>query len=126
MRLGDRSGPLLERLGRLYDAYQAFYTGQTEYDLVVPFSSATAADDGHLEIRTTCDHFSYFSDDSCGKQATERAILELWKRFGLANHIAPWLQEHASAADESQSEGDKYVPKDGTIVDRRGKTIFGH
>jgi Putative serine esterase (DUF676) len=100
VRLGNAPGPLLERLGRLYDAYHAFYTGQTEHDLVVPFSSATAADDGHSEIKTTCDHFSYFSDDFCGRQATEAIILELWKRFGLANHIAPFCRSTRPETDE--------------------------
>lgn len=84
---------LLERLGfTLFQAYQAFYTGETETDLVVPFSSATAANkanSGYKEIRTNCDHFSYFTD--CGAKAISEAIGLLWDSFNLTDSIAPFL-----------------------------------
>lgn len=96
-KLGATGGPLLERLGRLYEIYQAYYAGESEHDLVVPFSSATAANranSAHEPIRIdNCDHFSYFSDEACKSEAFSTAIRSLWDCFGLTDAIAPFLKE---------------------------------
>jgi pimeloyl-ACP methyl ester carboxylesterase len=85
-QLRDKHGPLLERLGRLYDRYQSYYTGEKESDLVVPLSSATAANNpAYAPSRTTCDHFSYFGDG--GADAVWNAIRLLWYCFGLEKSI---------------------------------------
>jgi hypothetical protein len=104
-QLGDKGGALLERLGHLYQSYQAYYTGEIEHDLVVPLSSATAANkanSGYAPIQTDCDHFSYFSDEDCGAGAISQAIRLLWDCFGLTDTIAPFL--------ESPRTGTVYVP----------------
>ena len=91
-QLGTRGGTLLERLGQLYDTYLAFYSGQSKHDLVVPLSSAIAANSVDEPTRTTCDHFSYFQDGDCAAEAIASAIRLLWHDFGLADQIAPYLQ----------------------------------
>jgi pimeloyl-ACP methyl ester carboxylesterase len=90
-QLGDKGGPLLERLGRLYDAYQTYYTGEIQSDLVVPLSSATAANNNYQPTQTSCDHFSYFNDGVCAEQAIWSAIRVLWEGFGLTHSMAKLL-----------------------------------
>jgi hypothetical protein len=92
--LTDKGGPLNERLGRLHQAYLSFYTGELEADLVVPLSSATAVNGvsfGRAQSQTTCDHFSYFSDEKCGADAISKAIGLLWESFSLTDIVGPML-----------------------------------
>jgi pimeloyl-ACP methyl ester carboxylesterase len=88
-QIGQGGGPLLERLGRLYQAYQAYYQGLGEHDLVVPLASAVEANkpnSGYEPTRTTCDHFSYFSEE-CGTAAIDKAIWVLLDHFGLTEAV---------------------------------------
>jgi hypothetical protein len=80
----------IRRLQPSYQAYQAYYQGQSEHDLVVPLASAMEANkpnSGYEPTRTTCDHFSYFSDEVCGAGAIETAIRLLWDCFGLVDSV---------------------------------------
>lgn len=111
-QLGKRGGTLLEKLCRLYQAYQAHYQGQSEHDLVVPLTSAVGANkrkSGYEPTRTTCDHFSYFSEE-CGAAAIDQAIRVLWDHFGLTEAMRNAELDRDIACERDQDQPSSLDP----------------
>jgi hypothetical protein len=103
---GARPEELKDRLVGLFRAYAESYGGIEEHDLVVPWSSAAAANaDRDGPVRTTCDHFSFFAGH-CAGDAHELVLRRVNEWFALDEVIRDAIRDYQQQQLRGQAEAE--------------------